>query len=180
MIPISFQLYPRLEDKMPKRTKADKASSANLSEFGDATEKKKKKQRQELLTAVGVTEFFTEGSIRINKRTCKGVECRLCLKACPTSALFWKSGEVGIVSELCIYCGACVLSCIVDDCIRIERKRSSGQIESFSNMKDFMKLQGEINSVKRYERIEGIKEMLPKPKDLIGERKSRVEKKQSS
>jgi hypothetical protein len=68
----------------------------------------------------------------------------------------------------------------VDDCIQIERKRSSGQIESFSNSKDFMKLQGEINSVKRFDRIEEIKEMLPKPKDLIGERKSRVDKKQSS
>jgi len=166
---------------MPRKSRAAKASSLDTFQLPKETAgKANRKQRQELLTVVGVTEFFTKGSIRINKRTCKGVECRLCLKACPTNALYWKRGEVGIVRELCIYCGACVLSCIVDDCIRIERKRLNGRIESFSKPQDFMALQREINSVKRFERIEEIREMLPKPTDLIGRRKSKADKKKTS
>jgi Fe-S-cluster-containing hydrogenase component 2 len=180
MILIGFLFHPRPECRMPKRIKADKASPLNMFRRKEATESRKRKQRRELLTTIGVTEFFVEGSIQINRRTCKGLECRLCLESCPTNALYWNSGEVGIVRELCVYCGACVLSCIVDDCIRIERKRASGQIERFSNSKDFMKLQHEINGAKRFVKIDEIKERLPKTTDLVGQHESGVHKKRTS
>jgi NAD-dependent dihydropyrimidine dehydrogenase PreA subunit len=116
------------------------------------------------LAPLGIKEFFAEGSITINKRTCKGVECKLCINVCPTSALYWKSGEVGITEDLCVYCGACVLSCIVDDCIKIMRKRSTGEIESFSKPREFTALQHGINVKKRRGKI---KEVFPKAKDYL-------------
>jgi ferredoxin len=119
----------------------------------DSGKKAKKKQREELLASSGVKEFFAEGSISVDKRTCYGLECKLCIKACPTSALYWKAGEVGIVEELCVYCGACVLSCMVDDCIKITRKREDGKIEKFSKPGDVLKLENGINTKKRFERI---------------------------
>ena len=119
---------------------------------------KKKKQREELLAASGVKEFFSEGKISINKRTCWGQECKLCIKACPTNALYWKAGEVGITEDLCVYCSACVLSCMVDDCIKVERRREDGKTEEFSKTKDVMKLENSINSEKRVQRV---REVLP-------------------
>jgi ferredoxin len=130
----------------------------------ETAEKERKKRREEFLTSLGVKEFFVEGSISINRRTCEGVECKLCIKACPTNALFWRAGEVGITEELCIYCGACVLSCIVDDCIKIVRKRGNGEIESFSRPKGFTALQHCINTRKRFERIRSI---FPKPESYL-------------
>jgi len=55
-------------------------------------------------------------------------------------ALYWKSGEVGIINDLCVYCGACVLSCMVDNCIKIERKREDGKVGHFSKPKDVIML----------------------------------------
>ena len=131
-------------------------SPSNVDIFdllSDEKEKAKKKQREELLASSGVKEFFAEGNIGINKRTCYGVECKLCIKACPTNALYWKAGEVGIVDDLCVYCGACVLSCMVDDCIKVERKREDGKVERFSKPKEVVKLQDKINAKKRFERV---------------------------
>jgi len=140
--------------QMPRKRKPSKPSSIDIFQLLTETmEKEKEKRRKELLAPLGVKEFFVEGSIAIDKRTCKGVECKLCIKACPTSALFWKAGEVGITEELCIYCGACVLSCIVDDCIRIARKRENGEAESFSKPKEFTALQHAIDAKKRHERV---------------------------
>jgi ferredoxin len=116
-------------------------------------EKARKKQRQELLGSTGVKEFFPEGKISINKRTCWGQECKLCIKACPTNALYWKAGEIGITEDLCVYCTACVLSCMVDDCIKLERKREDGKTEKFSKTKDAMRLLHNINTKKRVERV---------------------------
>jgi len=142
---------------MPRKRKPSKPSSIDIFQLLTETmEKEKKKRREEFLAPLGIKEFFVEGSIAINKRTCKGVECKLCLKACPTNALFWKAGEVGITEELCIYCGACVLSCIVDDCIRIVRKRVTGEVESFSKPREFTALQHGINVKKRFERIQDV------------------------
>ena len=124
-----------------------------LTETG---EKEKKKRREELLAPLNVKDFFAEGSITINKKTCQGVECKLCVEACPTNALYWKFGEVGITEELCIYCGACVLSCIVDDCIKIVRRRLDGELESFSKPREFVILQHGINAKKRFQRIRDI------------------------
>jgi Na+-translocating ferredoxin:NAD+ oxidoreductase RNF subunit RnfB len=134
-------------------------SSSNVDIFNllsDDKDKAKKKRREELLASSGVKEFFPEGKISIDKRTCWGVECKLCIKACPTNALYWKAGEVGIVDDLCVYCGACVLCCMVDDCIKVERKREDGKKERFSKPKEVLKLQEKINAKKRFDRVREI------------------------
>lgn len=136
-------------------------SSSNVDIFvllSDSGEKAKKKRREELLSSLGMKAFFAEGHISIDKRTCWGLECKLCIKACPTNALYWKAGEVGIVEDLCVYCGACVLCCMVDDCIKVERKREDGKVERFSKPKEVVKLEDKINTKKRFERV---KELFP-------------------
>lgn len=150
---------------MPRKHKPSRSSNLNTFQLlTKTTEEAKNKRREEFLAALGVEEFFVDGSITINKRTCKGVECKLCIEACPTYALFWKVGEVGIVKELCIYCGACVLSCIVNDCIKIERKRVTGEVEKFSKPRDFTALQHGINVKKRRGKIQ---EVFPKVEDYL-------------
>ena len=137
-------------------------SSSNIDIFGllsvDREAEKKKKQRKELLASSGVKEFFEEGRICIDKRTCWGVECKLCIDKCPTNALYWKVGEVGIVEDLCVYCGACVLCCMVNDCIKVERKREDGRTEGFSKPQDVVKVQEKVNAKKRVQRV---KEVFP-------------------
>jgi len=120
----------------------------------EASKKQRKEKRTQLLQSVGVKEFFEDGRIRIDKRTCKGVECKLCIKACPTNALYWKSGEVGIVEDLCVFCTACVLSCIVDDCIVVGRERPNGETERFGKPADVLNLLNSINSRNRTKRVE--------------------------
>ncbi|TRO47344.1 hypothetical protein E2P60_03395 [Candidatus Bathyarchaeota archaeon] len=135
-------------------------SSSNGDIFGllsvDKEAEKKRKQRKELLASTGVKEFFEEGSISINKRTCWGLECKLCIEKCPTNALYWKTGEVGIVEDLCVYCGACVLCCMVDDCIKVERTREDGSSERFSKPQEIVKLQDKINAKKRLQRVKTV------------------------
>jgi Na+-translocating ferredoxin:NAD+ oxidoreductase RNF subunit RnfB len=136
-------------------------SSSNVDIFGLLSvgkEEAKKKRRQELLASTGVKEFFSEGKMSIDKRTCWGVECKLCIEKCPTNALYWKAGEVGLVEDLCVYCGACVLCCMVDDCIKVERTREDGATERFSKPKEVVKLQDKINTKKRFQRV---KEVFP-------------------
>ena len=129
---------------MPAKTKTSKAST---------TQHAKALGRKKLLNLSGVNDLFANGSISINKSTCRGAECRLCINACPTGALFWRTGEVGLAEELSIYCGACVLTCIVDNCIMITRTRSNGQVERFANPQQFIALQHKTNSEKRLGRI---------------------------
>jgi NAD-dependent dihydropyrimidine dehydrogenase PreA subunit len=135
-------------------------SSSNVDIFSllsvDNEEEAKKKRRKELLASTGVQEFFEKGEISIDKRTCWGVECKLCIDKCPTNALYWKTGEVGIVEDLCVYCGACVLCCMVDDCIKVEREREDGTTECFSKPQDIVKLQSKINAKKRVERVKTV------------------------
>lgn len=140
---------------MPKKNKITSSTNALQPSIG-ATNNEKQKERLELLSSLKLKEFFADGSITINKKTCQGIECRLCIKACPTSALFWKAGEVAIIEELCLYCGACVLSCIVDDCIEIVRKRTTGEVESFSKPKDFATLQHNISAERRLEQTQSV------------------------
>jgi len=145
--------------------KGEKSSSLDIFQLlEETTEKEKKRQREELLAPLGIEEFFVDGSISIDKRTCQGVECKLCIEACPTNALFWRAGEVGIMPELCIYCVACVLSCIVDDCMNIVRERSTGEVESFSDPRDVVILQHRINARKRVERV---RDIFPKPESYL-------------
>lgn len=139
-----------------KNSLAGSSSSDIFQLLMETAEKEKRQRREELLAPLGVKEFFVDGNIKINKRTCRGVDCRLCIKVCPTNALFWKTGEVGITEELCIYCGACVLSCIVDDCIRVWRKRASGEVERFSTPRDIIVLDSNINAKRRLERVKSI------------------------
>ena len=163
---------------MPDSNEQHRSSAADIFQLlTETTEKENRKRRQELLEPLDLTEFFVDGSVSINQRTCRGVDCKLCIKACPTNALFWKGEGVGITPELCIYCGACVLSCIVDDCIKVERKRQGGKSEKFSRPNDFTALQHRISAKKRYERIEEIKSLLPKPEDCLKKRRSEAKEK---
>ena len=98
-------------------------------------------------------EFFEEGTIQINVSICDGVECKLCIEACPTNALYWRSGKLGIVEELCVFCAACVLSCIVDNCIKVRRERPNGEVEEFSTPELAVRLLHDTNSRKRYEMV---------------------------
>lgn len=132
------------------------------------------KEKEKLLKSLNVKDFFLRGKITINRKTCRGIECRLCMEACPTHALFWQLGKVGIARELCIYCGACILSCIVEDCIRITRKRASGEIEIFSRSKQFMALQSNINAEKRIGKIKGV---FPTADHYLKNRKKKISKK---
>jgi len=114
-----------------------------------ASKEKKNKKRAQLLQSIGIKEFFESGTIQIDMKTCRGTECELCIKACPTNALYWKTGEIGIVTELCVYCSACVLNCIVDDCIQVSRRRVNGEIEKFSTPGQVSRLLHNINAQKR-------------------------------
>ena len=115
-------------------------------------DKKHRDVGSQILSSMGVTkEYFKDGNIKIDKSTCKGLECRLCIKACPTNALYWVDGEVKIEKDLCIHCCSCVLSCIVDNCIQVTRKREDGRIEEFSTPRDVILLCRKIASEKRRE-----------------------------
>ncbi|MBS7632995.1 hypothetical protein KEJ15_05165 [Candidatus Bathyarchaeota archaeon] len=163
---------------MPRKNKSEKPSGIDIFQVLIQTEKEaKQRKREELLASFGVKQYFAEGTITINKTTCKGVECKLCIKACPTNALFWKAGEVGITKELCVYCGACVLNCIVDDCITVSRKRETGETERFSKPKDFTALQHAIDAEKRFKRV---LEVFPTVKEYLKRQKKRKRRKESA
>src|SRR3989304_8499043 len=123
-----------------------------------ASKEKKKAKREELLKSVDVKEFFEDGSIKIDMKTCKGVECQFCIKVCPTKALYWKTGEIGITEDLCVYCASCVLNCMVDNCVEVRRKRKDGANERFSNPLDVLIL---LNNINTRNRIKAVKSILP-------------------
>jgi len=123
----------------------------------------KKKNRAALLAPTGVKDVFQEGKISINSYTCVGVQCKECIKVCPTNALYWGGGgKVAIIDDLCVYCGACVLNCQVDDCIQLERTRNDGQIEKFSKSKEVLLFQKKANTNKRVQRVRSV---VLKPQD---------------
>jgi NAD-dependent dihydropyrimidine dehydrogenase PreA subunit len=123
----------------------------------EAGKKKNREKRAQLLQSIEAKEFFEEGKISIDMKTCRGVECKFCIKMCPTNALYWKSsGEVGITEELCIYCASCVLNCMVDNCIKVERKRSNGEMEQFSKPSDVTKLLEDVNTRNRMKTVKSL------------------------
>jgi len=124
----------------------------------EASEKQRRQRRAELLKSVGVQDLFETGSIRVDMRTCKGAYCKLCIQACPTNALYWKAGEIGVVEELCVYCTSCVLNCMVDDCIVVKRKRPNGENERFSKPSEVLALWERLNTRKR---TDALKMILP-------------------
>ncbi len=118
--------------------------------------------RQELLGSTKCKDLYPEGTITINRHTCEGVQCKLCIKICPTNALYWTNSGIGITEDLCLHCQACVLCCMVDDCIKVTRKREDGKTETFSKPKDVKTLNDRINSEKRFQRI---KDLYESPED---------------
>jgi Fe-S-cluster-containing hydrogenase component 2 len=124
----------------------------------EASKEKKKARREELLKSISVKDFFEEGNIKIDMKTCKGVECQFCIKVCPTKALYWKTGEIGVTEDLCVYCASCVLNCMVDNCIEVRRKRKDGTNERFSNPLDVFMMLNNINTLNR---IKATKSILP-------------------
>ena len=145
---------------MSKDGKEKKISIFDLleEEFEDEQPEpeKPKNQRQQILESMNIKECFEEGTIDIDMRKCLGIECNLCVKACPTNALYWKGGEIGIVEDLCIYCGACVSNCCVDNCITVTRKRKDGTTEKFSTPKQVFNLMRSINLKKGKKRVESL------------------------
>lgn len=120
----------------------------------ETAERRRRERRKQFLESMGVEEYFEEGGIGIDLRTCRGVDCKLCIDVCPTHALYWGSGELGIEEDLCVYCTACVLSCIVDDCIRVWRRRPNGEVEEFSTPRQVFILLDMIDARKRRDRVE--------------------------
>ena len=125
-------------------TKKNEEQSINiydlLSDEVAEIKEEKKNRRAELLESIGVEDRFEDGSINIDMRTCRGLECNLCVKSCPTNALYWRAGEIGIEEDLCIHCTACVLNCCVDNCIKVTRKRPNGKTETFSTPKEALEV----------------------------------------
>ena len=140
--------------------KKSEESSINIYDLLSAEVSKKKEEkksrRAELLESVGVEDRFKEGNINIDMRTCRGIECNLCVKACPTNALYWKAGEIGLEKDLCIHCTACVLNCCVDNCIKVTRKRPDGRTENFSTPKEALEVNRKIAAEKKQERVKSL------------------------
>jgi Na+-translocating ferredoxin:NAD+ oxidoreductase RNF subunit RnfB len=110
-------------------------------------------QRAELLASTKAKDLFPKGTVTINKYSCVGVQCKYCIKACPTNALYWTNEGVGIIEDLCLHCQACVLSCMVDNCIKVTRKRDEKTDEQFSKTRDTVKLSQKISGKKRFTRV---------------------------
>jgi NAD-dependent dihydropyrimidine dehydrogenase PreA subunit len=116
-------------------------------------EAEKRQRRKELIEPTGVKELFKDGKIGINQFTCVGGQCKACIKVCPTNALYWGSNGVEIIDDLCVRCGACVLNCMVDNCIKLERTTEAGKVEKFSTPREVVKLNERKNGLKRFERV---------------------------
>ena len=116
-------------------------------------EEERRQRRKKLLEPTGVKDLFKEGKIDINPFTCVGGQCRLCIKACPTSALYWGAGKVEVIEDMCVYCGACVFNCMVDNCINIQRTRPDGNVEKFGKPSDVVKLAERLNNQRRFQRV---------------------------
>jgi hypothetical protein len=45
---------------------------------------------------------------------------------------------------------------MVDDCIKVERKREDGKTERFSKPNDVVKVQNKVNAKKRFQRVKTV------------------------
>ena len=127
-------------------------------------EKRRRAVREEVLSALGIPEFFSSGSVRIDAGKCYGPQCDLCVKACPTSAIFWREGRLIVQEELCIYCTACVANCMVEGCIRVRRVRPDGRVEEFSSVRDVAALQRAIAGEKATDMVG---RLFPSPEEYL-------------
>jgi ferredoxin len=140
---------------LPKKSEEPSVNIYDLlSDEVDKINEEKKNRRAELLESIGVEDRFEDGTIKIDMRTCRGIECNLCVKSCPTNALYWRAGEIGIEEDLCVHCTACVLNCCVDNCIKVTRKRTSGETETFSTPKEALEVNRIIAAKNRKEQVE--------------------------
>ena len=129
-----------------------------------AQEERRRSLREEVLSSLGIEDRFVKGSIWIDERKCYGPQCDLCVKACPTSAIFWREGRLIVQEEVCIYCTACVLNCMVEDCIHVRRVRPDGRVEEFSSAREVACLHRAVAGEKAVEAVERI---FPSPEDYI-------------
>ena len=127
-------------------------------------EKRRKAVREEVLSALDIPEFFSSGSVSIDIGKCYGPQCDLCVKACPTSAIFWREGHLIVQEELCIYCTACVANCMVEGCIRVRRVRPDGRVEEYSSLRDVAALQKATAGAKAMEMVE---RLFPSPEEYL-------------
>ena len=135
--------------------------------FGLMVEEEEKRQRavrEEVLEALGIPEFFVKGSVHVDLNKCYGVECDLCVKACPTSAIFWRSGRLVVQEEICIFCTACVVNCMVKDCITVRRVRPDGTVEEFSSLDDVARL---LRAVAGRRANDMVERLFPSPGDFL-------------
>lgn len=129
----------------------DKRRSIDIFGLLQVKERKHLEEREQVLRSMGITEEYFEGELKIDYSTCDGIECRLCIETCPTKALYWSKGEVKLEEDLCIYCCACVLSCIVDNCIQVKRKRKDDGEENFGTPREIITTCKNVASRKRRE-----------------------------
>ena len=130
----------------------------------EAEEKKRRSVREEVLGALGIEDLFARGSIHIDMQKCYGPQCDLCVKACPTSAIYWRGGRLIVQEEICIYCTACVLNCMIEGCIRVRRVRPDGRVEEYSSPRDVVCLQRAIAGLKA---AEAVGRLFPSPEEFI-------------
>jgi len=127
-------------------------------------EKRRRAIREEVLGALGIPDFFVKGSVHIDERKCYGVECDLCVKACPTKAIFWRSGRLVVQDEICIYCTACVANCMVEGCITVRRVRPDGTVEEFSSPGDVARL---LRAIAGRRAEDAVERLFPRPEDFL-------------
>ncbi len=126
-------------------------------------QKKPSVNKTEILHSMGITQqYYEEGSLMIDISICLGVECKLCIKACPTNALYWDEARVKLEEDLCIYCSACVLNCVVDNCMVLTRRGSDGKVSRFGTPRRAALVNNSIASKKRKKAVAELDQALRK------------------
>jgi len=86
------------------------------------------------------------------------------VKACPTKAIFWRSGKLIVQDEICIYCTACVANCMVEGCITVRRVRPDGTVEEFSSLGEVATL---LRAVAGRKAEDAVERLFPRPGDFL-------------